>query len=308
MPCYYPIVAYRARHRNENGKRPLVFTKQEGYVDQELKIPCGQCIGCRLERSRQWAIRCMHEAASHEKNCFITLTYRDEELPVTEQGVPSLNKRDFVLFMKRLRKQYGKRKIRFFHCGEYGELLLRPHHHAAIFGVDFGDDKTLWSMRGNTPLYRSQRLETLWPHGHSTIGELTWESAAYIARYITKKITGQSANSHYGGIQPEYITMSRVPGIGKKWFDRYYRDLYRTDRCVVRSQIICKPAKYYDKKYDETHHHQLERIKYRRVKNRPPDADYSQLSIREQNVKITMQKKFKRSYENDSSNNGNSGF
>lgn len=297
MPCYYPIIAYRARHKNENGKRPLVFNKSEGFVDQKLKIPCGQCIGCRLERSRQWAIRCMHEATQHKKNCFITLTYSDSDVPVTERGDLTLNKRDFVLFMKRLRKQYGKQRIRFFHCGEYGELYSRPHHHAAIFGINFEQDRQLWKFIRGTPLYNSEQLSSLWPYGYSSIGELTWESSAYIARYITKKIIGKDADAQYQGREPEYITMSRKPGIGRIWFDKYYEDLYNTDKCVVRSDIICKPAKYYDKTFDAVDHHKLERIKYRRKRDRPPEADYSQLAIRENNVKITMQRKFHRSFE-----------
>jgi hypothetical protein len=133
MPCYFPITAWRSKDgKNEAGKWPVVFKPTAGYLDKELKLPCGRCIGCRLERSRQWAVRCVHEASLHEKNCFITLTYSPENLP--KDG--SLDVSHFQKFMKRFRKRFGP-GIRFFHCGEYGESLSRPHYHACIFGFDF---------------------------------------------------------------------------------------------------------------------------------------------------------------------------
>ncbi|MEO5355656.1 MAG: hypothetical protein H7835_21005, partial [Magnetococcus sp. XQGC-1] len=93
----------------------------------------GQCVGCRLERSRQWAIRVMHEASQHEHNCFITLTYNDDNLPANG----SLNYRHFQNFMKRLRKYYVEFTVRFYMCGEYGENFARPHYHACIFAIMF---------------------------------------------------------------------------------------------------------------------------------------------------------------------------
>ena len=114
-------------------------------------------------------------------------------------------------------KNYGRvfgyvptQGVRFFHCGEYGELLYRPHYHACLFGFDFSD-KVLWSTRGGVRLYRSKILEKLWTFGFSTIGDVTFESAAYVARYCTKKITGDKADEHYNGRSPEYVTMSRPP-------------------------------------------------------------------------------------------------
>ena len=152
MVCYHPITAWRSLEgRGANGKWPLVFNKRDGYCDLEVQVPCGQCVGCRLERSRQWAIRCVHEASLHSRNCFITLTYDDAHLP----GI-SLVPRDYVLFMKRLRKMFGA-GIRFFHCGEYGSINFRPHHHAIIFNFDF-EDKVLWSVRSGVRLYRSAAL------------------------------------------------------------------------------------------------------------------------------------------------------
>lgn len=300
MPCYHPMTAYRSRSgRNpETGLWPITFNVKEGYLDKSLTVPCGKCIGCRLERSRQWAIRCVHEASLYQNNCFITLTYDDKHIPdckADQAKVPW--KEDYVLFMKKLRKRYGE-GIRFFHCGEYGEQFQRPHHHACLFNFDF-EDKVLWSVRNGVRLFRSDALQKLWPYGYSTIGEVTWESAAYVARYVVKKITGDKAEAHYGGRVPEYITMSRRPGIGKPWFDKYKSDVLSGDKIIVRNDLIVRPAKYYDNQYDKTNHLQMERIKRKRQKlinqtNNTPER----LAVREK-IKLKSFKLLKRSLEND---------
>lgn len=152
MPCYFPMQGFRSKTLTDNGKRKIVFSKNQGFEDLPVTLPCGQCIGCRLEHSRQWAIRCLHEASLHEHNCFLTLTFDDEHLPKSE----SLDVRDLQLFMKRLRKEYGK-GIRFYACGEYGEKYYRPHYHLCLFNHDF-HDKYLWKMSNDKPLYRSKSL------------------------------------------------------------------------------------------------------------------------------------------------------
>lgn len=185
MPCYKPLQAYR-----RTDSKQLSFNKHGEYTNTAapLSIPCGQCTGCRLERSKQWAIRCVHEASLYEDNCFITLTYNKENLPKDF----SLNKRDFQLFMKRLRKKYAPKQIRFYHCGEYGEPteynnhIARPHYHAIIFNHKF-EDQILWKQKRGNELYISKELEELWPQGFSTIGSVTQDSAGYVARYLLKK-------------------------------------------------------------------------------------------------------------------------
>lgn len=255
MPCYHPMDAWR---KHGGG---ITFNRRDGFVDRPLKIPCGQCIGCRLERSRQWAVRCVHEASLHEKNCFLTLTYDDEHLACLPRGVDretgeigagafSLNKQDICLFMKRLRKKFGV-GIRFLQCGEYGSLHGRPHHHVLLFGHQFDDLELLPGRRpGGVRLYRSAQLEKLWPFGFSAVGELTFESAAYVARYVTKKITGDAADDHYLGRLPEYITMSRRPGIAHDWIQNNLDDVYPNDRIYIRAGKVARPPKYYDKIYD----------------------------------------------------------
>lgn len=214
-------------------------------------LPCGRCVGCRLERSRQWATRIMFESQFHSKSCFLTLTYSDENLPYP----PSLNYRDFQLFLKRYRKEVGS--LRFFVCGEYGDLTARPHFHACIFGHDF-DDKVIFDVRpSGHSLYRSPLLERLWPLGISSIGSLTFESAAYVARYVLKKVTGDAAEDHYSRIdvdtgevfhvEPEFARMSLKPGIGSSWFEKYNSQVYGENDFVIVNGHTCKPPRYFDK-------------------------------------------------------------
>ena len=264
MPCYYPLQGYLSRSLNKSGKRSVVFNHREGFIDLPVKVPCGQCIGCRLERSRQWAVRCVHEASLYDENCFITLTYDNEHLD--KNG--SLVKADFQKFMKRLRKRFGS-GVRYYHCGEYGEVNMRPHHHACLFNFNFGDRVPLdlsYSSNDLPALYVSNDLAELWPFGIHTIGDVTFESAAYVARYVMKKITGERADSHYNGRLPEYTTMSRRPGIGRQWFDKFKGDCYPSDELVIRGGVVSKPPRYYDELYFGEDSKTMNLIKGRRLK------------------------------------------
>lgn len=293
MGCYKPLTAYRPKGRlTENGKSVITFRIQDCYYDhyETIELPCGQCIGCRIERSRQWAIRCVHEASLWRYNCFVTLTFNDDALK--DNPSQTLIKSDFQNFMKRLRKNHegieytekedGKlhKPIRYFHCGEYGSKLERPHHHACLFNFTF-PDKTLWTIRDGVKLYRSETLEKLWCHdgkplGYCTIGDVTFQSAAYVARYVTKKITGDKARAHYARVDketgemlpilPEYNTMSRRPGIGKKWFDQYYEDVFPKDFITYNGKKFRPPA-YYDKIYDTIAPDDFKIIKEKRLTN-----------------------------------------
>lgn len=243
MPCFTPLKAYKAPGGG------IAFDSKRGYGDRPLELPCGQCIGCRVARSRQWALRCVHEAAMHERNCFVTLTYSPESLPADG----SLNVKHWQKFAKRLRKNVGK--FRFFHCGEYGDRNLRPHYHACIFGMDFSDDRRLWSKSGVNRLYVSDSLSDTWKLGFATVGSLTYESAAYVARYVMKKRTGPQAAEHYERVNPEtgevfsvvpeYVTMSRRPGIGATWFEKYVDDVFPRDEVVYQGRKFRVP-RYYD--------------------------------------------------------------
>lgn len=151
-----------------------------------------------MDRAKAWAIRCTHEASLHPFNCYLTLTYSDDKLP--PDG--SLNYRDFQLFMKRFRKMFPNDTIRFYMCGEYGDKTERPHYHALIFGFDFPDKTLLKVSRGNS-LFVSKTLDSLWGLGHCFIGAVSFQSAAYVARYVMKKQTGKNATDFYRRVNPE---------------------------------------------------------------------------------------------------------
>lgn len=242
MPCFHPLSAFQT----DSGD--VIFVER-GKIRRSLTLPCGQCVGCRLERSRQWAVRCMHESSMHKDNCFVTLTYDDENVPSDY----SLNYRHFQLFMKRLRKSLDA-KVRFYMCGEYGETYSRPHYHACLFGYR-PQDLYAWRKTGaGFQLYRSGMLEKLWVSGSVEIGDVTFESAAYVARYIMKKVTGVNAEKHYEMVDgdtgevysraTEFTRMSLKPGIGHSWYEKYKSEVFPLDRVVVRG-IECKPPRYY---------------------------------------------------------------
>lgn len=276
MPCFHPLEAFITKNKNDlTGKRVIRFQWSHSYVNpyEPIKLPCGQCAGCRLERSRQWAMRCMHESSLWQENAFITLTYNDEALPPGR----SLYYPDFQKFMKRFRKRLAARgqTIRFYMCGEYGENLGRPHYHALIFNW-WPEDAKLWKRgKKNDPLYTSQMLSDEWGLGYAVVGRVTFESAAYVARYVMKKRTGDGAQEHYEYLDeetgevidrlPEFTNMSRRPGIASDWFDKWSAEVYPVDYVVINGRK-CKPPKYYDRKYELIDPEGLEVIKEARVK------------------------------------------
>jgi len=306
MPCYSPLQGYRSRNINTSGKRSIVFNLKAGFMDMPVKVPCGQCIGCRIDRSRQWALRCVHEASLYQKNTFITLTYNDENVP--KNG--SLNKKHFQDFMKRLRKEYGP-NIRFYHCGEYGEKFQRPHYHACLFNFDF-PDKQIWRTVRDTKYYRSQSLQDLWGYGFCTIGDVTYQSAAYVARYILKKQTGPSSYLKYVDMDystgeilnekiPEYTTMSRRPGIAKSWFQQFNTDVYPSD-FIIQNNKKHKPPRYYDSLFELMSPKEMAFIKSQRKLNAAKHEENNtpeRLHVRKTIQELKLNK-LKRSYENES--------
>jgi len=299
MPCYRPLEAYQCLDG------AVVFSDGKGNkrydIQRQLLLACGQCVGCRLERSRQWAIRCTHEKQMHDESCFATLTYNEENLPANN----SLEHRHVQLFIKRLRKalsrgtldtqgdldkkdaapgcSYGgaapipPKKIRYYLCGEYGEKTQRAHYHVLIFGWTPKDQK-FWSTSSSeikSKIYTSATLEKIWGKGRTYIGEVTFESAAYVARYIMKKINGRQAKKHYESVnpetgeiinrKPEYTKMSLKPGIGATWLEKYKADAYPEGKVVARGHKS-KTPKYYDKKYKKTNPLDYEDLLYERHK------------------------------------------
>jgi hypothetical protein len=300
MACYHPLTAYLSGHQTNNatGKsfRRVSFKETDEH-DRQISLPCGQCIGCRLERSRQWAMRCIHEAQLHENNCFITLTYNDQNLP--QNG--SLTKSDFQKFIKRLRKFIAPAKLRYYMAGEYGTSFGRPHFHACIFGHDFHDKKLHQRTASGSVLYTSKDLEKLWTYGYSSIGDVTFESAAYVARYIMQKQTGKVDPNHYTfcdlqtgeliKLQPEYNQMSLKPGIGADWYKKYKNDVYPHDFVEIRGKKL-KPPKYYDQLYSKENPYEFDQILYTREKQaklRPEEHSYERLLVKETVQKAKLQ-------------------
>lgn len=211
-------------------------------VRRYMAVPCGKCVGCKLERARNWQIRIMHEARYHKENCMLTLTLADEHLCYGHQQA-TLVKRDLQLFWKRLRKEV-KCDVRYFACGEYGSNGSRPHYHAVLFGYDF-PDKVVKFRTADYDVYVSESLDRIWGLGHCSIGALSPASASYVARYILDKALGSSRKYERLGIEPEFVVMSRRPGIGRRFFEEFNSDIYPQDK-VVTVDGSYKPPRYYD--------------------------------------------------------------
>lgn len=267
MTCYYPRKAWAPLSTADGGRYVFDATKALNS-DNPVALPCGQCRGCRADRASSWATRCTHEAQVAPASCFITLTYDDDHLPADN----SVSLREWQLFMKRLRKRFGSR-IRYFACGEYGEENGRAHYHALLFNFDF-PDKTYWATRDGNRVFKSKALEELWPYGLCEVGSVTAQSAGYCAQYAHKKITGLMAVDHYlrphpltgelHRVAPEFGAMSRRPGLGEEWFDRYHGDVFPADHLIVDGSPR-KVPEYYVKRLalmkGET---EIERLKRKR--------------------------------------------
>lgn len=276
MPCYGPLTAWKAADVNpETGRRPLVFRKDQSHSGIKLEVPCGQCIGCKLERSRQWAMRCLHEMKANSSlgSAFLTLTYDQKSLPA--HG--SLKKRDLQLFMKRLRKERPPGQ-RFYACGEYGEITGRPHYHVLLLSTCFSDMKKIsWGLKESPhERYASAELQRLWPYGQSVIAEVNFETCAYVARYCTKVITGDPEDAKYGlvGIvdgkkifrrEREFAVMSRRPGLGMMWFNQFKGEWYTHDSSIINEREV-PLTRFYDNKYELVDPVRLEAIKKNRAR------------------------------------------
>lgn len=212
----------------------------------------------------------MHEAQLHDRNCFLTLTYDDAHVPLSlacadhEPGKKCGCALDQLqLFWKRWREKLRGQgaKLRYYAAGEYTEFNPetdspggRPHWHACVFGANF-DDRYPWKKSpSGEQLYRSPDLERLWPYGFSSVGSLSFESAAYVARYCMKKLTGDGERHYYNIVDPdtgeifprrkEFSMMSK--GIGQDWLRLYWQDV-RNGKVVVNGKE-CNAPRYYMRK------------------------------------------------------------
>jgi len=282
MPCSFPIHAY---YRGDGSVGIHKAGAKRG--SDPLLLPCGRCARCRLEHSRQWAVRCMHELQLHNLNTFANLTIDDEHFK------PSLDHKDFQLFMKRLRHARAPAKLSYYMSGEYGERFHRPHYHAILFGCAFPDQIYYGKSPSGHELYTSKELDELWQLGQCKIGQVTFESAAYVARYVMKKMNGEKAESHYKRVDPEtgeeiqvtpeYSRMSLNPAIGKRWIEQYHPEVYPNDQVISRGHPA-KPPRYYDLYLKRTQPELHEEVTLRRkaeASTRSEDNTPERLAVKE---------------------------
>lgn len=308
MGCYHPIAMYwKIGRYTADGKKeltmksPILYKTKWGELLpdptwEKIDIPCGKCIGCRLEYSRQWAQRIQKEASLYSQNWFLTLTYDPEHLPWidslnTETGEYILGNplvpKHMTKFMKDLRrywehhfKHYG---IRFYLAGEYGDKYERPHYHICLMNFPIQEEMLEFYKHNELgdSIFKCEIIEKIWGKGQIAIGSLTWQSAAYVARYIIKKQKGPSSEAwyHSKGQIPEFTRMSRRPGIARDWYETHKEEIYKNDEVFVPKRggaIRLKPASYFDRLYDLEQPEQMRKIKEKR----------KQTAIKQQRLKL----------------------
>lgn len=275
VTCTRPIGAYRA----PDGQ--VVFDSKAGWSDRPLSLPCGKCLGCKQRRAQEWAVRCAHESQLHESSIFVTLTYADEHLPPGG----GLDHSHFREFMRRARRRVPG--LRYFMSGEYGEELGRPHYHALVFGYPFPEERVEVPSKSKEPLWRSPEVDELWGKGNAPFGTVTFRSACYAAQYTIEKIEGPRAAGYYGDKRPPYCAMSRRPGIGAGWFDRFHGDVYPSDQVVIEGETF-RPPRYYDLRLPEPTQQELRDRRVRRALQSESDRTPRRLRDREEVAKARM--------------------
>ncbi len=224
MQCTSPF-------RIKNPNRFLYKKPNENIGPEWLEVPCGHCLACRIARSREWAIRLLHEMEFWEDCIFVTLTYDEDNLPENESLCP----RDLTLFFKKLRRDLEKdnRKCKYFACGEYGGRFGRPHYHFIGFGLSAKDRKL---------------LKENWSKGIVHIGTVTYHSCRYVAGYVQKKLYGKGAEYYdEKGILPPFSRCSK--GLGERYVEKYWNKLWTMETVTVNG-VPCGLPRYYKKKLD----------------------------------------------------------
>lgn len=300
MSCYHPLKAFTVGYKPD-GKKILKITGLDAHHIESrgdgkwqpvcheditpgwtscfeyIEIPCGKCIGCRIDYSRQWANRCMLELQYHNEAWFVTLTYDEDHVPRSAYCIDestgeaaealTLCKRDLQLFFKRLRKAFPNDHIRYFCSGEYGDTSCRPHYHCIIFGLHLCDTVPDGKSDQGHQYFTSASLDRCWyavPRSNpnlpaSKIGivkcaPVTWETCAYTARYVVKKVNGPMAEFYDEfNLEPEFAVMSRKPGIARQYFDEHKDYIYKYDQINVSTDtkgLTFRPPHYFDRLYD----------------------------------------------------------
>lgn len=229
MQCTNPVLIRNKDYAFEKGMTPGLF------------VPCGKCMSCRIARSREWATRILHESTTSKESVFITLTYNDELL-----GSNSLNKIELINFMRRLKRYFSDKKLRYFACGEYGEVTFRKHYHSIVFGIGIND---LDCYKPTSKIIASRLLEKLWQNGNNVVGTVTYDSARYVSDYVLKKYTGKKEKEVYTdlGLETPFQIMSK--GIGLDYLNENEDYFRQKIGCTVRGKEVGLP-RYYKKKLD----------------------------------------------------------
>lgn len=314
MACHFPINGWASAQRTQSGKRAFTTHRASALVDQPMTIPCGQCIGCRVDKAQDWATRLEAERQFHFSSRFLTLTYSDDLLPEGCTLVPE----DMRLFVKRLRhwakSNLDGSRIRFFGAGEYGDSpmvaiddfpLGRPHYHLIVYGLAFPDERQAEKSASGETQYSSRILDELWGKGRTRIGMVTRDSCSYVAGYAVKKMTGDIAVSHYQQfdvrtgvvypVEPEFVRMSRRPGIGRGFVEEFETDVYPADH-VVQGGKPRKVPRYFDKVLEQSKPEALKSVKRKRVARAMTRASDNTLERRETKAECAWHKsrRFKR--------------
>lgn len=284
MTCYHPMIRVEDRSKRIRAKDGHYYNKAHiispenfelesiantAYTKRE-QIPCGKCIGCRLEYAKEWATRGFLESLEWQNNYFVTLTYDDDNIHMydyveDEEGYTWTNNgewggtlvpKELQDFIKRLRiymdRNYKNKDIRYMACGEYGGETQRPHYHLILFNLNLPLDSFYAPKIINKNMYyQNTIIEKMWKFGFSNVCPSNWNTMNYVARYITKKVNGSQADKHYAelGQEKEFFRVSLKPGIGENYFHKHWKEIYKNDKVYIINRagsVAVKPPKYFD--------------------------------------------------------------
>lgn len=231
-------------YESEHGQTDVFFDPATGETCRAYTVGCGSCPACRAEYARQWSIRNVCESLSHTYSYFLTLTYDDDHVPLTDGDIPTLRFNDVSAFIKRLRN-YGT--CRFFACSEYGGHTLRPHYHVLLYGFELTDLKP-FSRSGSNMTFYSPFLNQLWGHGYVNVADFSAESAAYVSGYAAKKLYSDASVFGQSGMEIPTLRMSRRPGIGGDFYEKNYQKFFDNGSVVVRDGSVATAHGFYRQK------------------------------------------------------------
>lgn len=303
MTCYHPLIRVEERGKKIKAQDGHYYNKAKiirpehlkslemacdtAYVKKQI-IPCGKCIGCRLDYSREWANRGYLESKLWKQNFFVTITYNEDNINIPEwiedqdgytydndgTWTGTLVPKHLTQFIKNVRqimkREHNQDNIRFMACGEYGTETERPHYHIIFFNLKLPIED-LYNPRiiHKEIYYQSHIIERAWKYGISNVSECSWNTIAYTARYITKKINGPNSLQEYSekGQIKEFFRVSRMPGIGEGYYQKHWKEIYEKDEIIIKNKqgiISCKPPKYFDELYKKDHPNEWKELQWKR--------------------------------------------